>query len=343
MDLLRSIQGVNVDQNIDSATELSHNNYEIGTPKDGQKYNEQAAIIHNPFHYDKTPLGHGLRQLAEMPDMIMGSLDAAAIGDWESEMNASLQPEWTLGLEEHMIGPDVTDLGSRAQTFTDEAILGSGFAISSQDPSLMSSTIQQYEAAPFSLGMGLSSATDEVIGSTCSSEIPTVYTTNSPKPALPIPRPTRKRSKRQKLSSLVARKRQKITSREKFETDQTGSQEVISIAHTSTCRGTPPVSDPPENPNIGDSLPPSHNCPRCEHQSDCILNWKQLAATDKTLDGAGAGAGATENINIAPGEQRPLSWPRRKHIRRSLEISVAALTKGFAKKARIDDENNVCA
>lgn len=63
------------------------------------------------------------------------------------------------------------------------------------------------------------------------------------------------------------------------------------------------------------------------NQTDWVQDWENTTSASQNLNDRGI----TRDVNIPHFQKRPMSWPLRQYIRRSLDLSVNALTKEMAK------------
>ncbi|KAL9136480.1 MAG: hypothetical protein Q9175_002315 [Cornicularia normoerica] len=73
------------------------------------------------------------------------------------------------------------------------------------------------------------------------------------------------------------------------------------------------------------SKQPSDDYQKEQPRTDWMPAWEQVKNRRTNLDNAGI----VEDIRVSDSERRPMSWPHRNPWRKSLDISVAVLTKGF--------------
>ena len=71
----------------------------------------------------------------------------------------------------------------------------------------------------------------------------------------------------------------------------------------------------------------SDDYPTEQARADWMLAWEQRRNRRTNLDNAGI----VRDIKISDSERRPMSWPHRNPWRKSLDVSVAVLAKGFEK------------
>ena len=138
----------------------------------------------------------------------------------------------------------------------------------------------------------------------------------------------KKLGKRRRLPSFLSRKRQRIVSPQ-----PTDGREYKTISAV----GTPQLAtNSPLLPNttiacqgneLDDDLAP------CTVKTDWIAEWEGRR-------GAGSGFGnpsVVRDVNVAACDRRPMSWPLRHHFRKSIDVSVAVLTKTFEQKLILEN------
>ena len=244
----------------------------------------------------------------------------------QAEADISLDPSWSLALNEF---PKL----NQPQTVIDETIAGfsnggpwAGEAYSpvsgGQDLFL---TVQTEDIAPtFSSTEGLpqTSITRDSIDQRALVKAHHVATQQSTRVQSQI---NKRPSKRKRLSSMFSRKKQ--------HTDNELHKSDISFEH---------LNGRPNSSNTSDLLPsiPISTFPAV-HKKDLdqacasqIVNGyaefelrTRIQESGHTVHKTGIG----DDIKVPSSDRRPMSWPRRHAFRKSLDISVAVLTRGFDK------------
>ena len=144
----------------------------------------------------------------------------------------------------------------------------------------------------------------------------------------------KKLGKRRRLPSFLSRKRQRIASPQPADRHERKSVNAL---------GTPrfPSNSPslPETAiaHVPSSIPPGsqiddHLASRIV-KTDWIANWEGTGGAGSGLENAGI----VRDVNVADCDRRPMSWPLRHHFRKSIDISVAVLTKKFEQKLHIEN------
>lgn len=142
------------------------------------------------------------------------------------------------------------------------------------------------------------------------------------------PSTTKKSRKRRLLSSMRPRK--------KRQTDSTAPTESLppSVLHAPAAPPPTPVLTSREDSRRNDldhmnspnRLPSNKPLTRVI-QRDWVQDWENAGITHQNFNDRGI----TRDINVPRAQKRLMSWPLRQYIRRSLDLSVNALTKGMSK------------
>ena len=142
---------------------------------------------------------------------------------------------------------------------------------------------------------------------------------------------SRKPSKRKRISSFLSRKKQHVTPSKPSPIDQPATQTISLIMQAPSCTPSPPTIACVNERAL--ELPTPHKSRVIE--TDWIEDWERVNKARLGTDGVSA----LRDVNIASRDRRPMSWPRRNNLRKSLDISVAVLTKQFEKKLRTEEES----
>lgn len=132
-------------------------------------------------------------------------------------------------------------------------------------------------------------------------------------------------SKRKQLKSLLSRKRRRFTpsglgrseapSTPRTDTSLNNGQSMEPAAEIASLARKRAILGSTSNENLRRTL-----------RTDWVSAWEGRASSrESTFESRHA----VRDVNISDVNRRPLSWPRRHALRKSLDISVAVLTKGF--------------
>ena len=131
-------------------------------------------------------------------------------------------------------------------------------------------------------------------------------------------------SKRKRIRASLSRKKPCLTP--SYHTKNNDSS-VLKNNLSSTLTFRTEAAEAITTNNGTSSKQPADDCATKTSQFDSMPAWKQGSDGRNTFDNAGI----VRDIKILESERRPLSWPYRNPWRKSLDISVAVLTKGFEK------------
>lgn len=142
--------------------------------------------------------------------------------------------------------------------------------------------------------------------------------------SVPVPTPAKvpkKTSKRKAIMKAFSRKKARLTpSHLNYSED---SRAPIADLRSQLGKGTEPAVKTATNNNTILSKRPSDEYQKEQLRSE--LMWEQVNNKRTELDDAGI----VREFEVTNSERRPMSWPHRNPWRKSLDISVAVLTKGF--------------
>ena len=146
--------------------------------------------------------------------------------------------------------------------------------------------------------------------------------------SLPFPDPAevpKRTSKRKRIKTVLSRKKQCLTpSRlihsEHSSVSNTNLSSKLAIRTESAAKAI-------TNNGMASSKQPSGDYLTEQSRADWVPAWEQGRNRRTNHDNAGI----VRDLNISDSERRPMSWPHRNPWRKSLDISVAVLTKGFDK------------
>ncbi|KAL6719931.1 hypothetical protein ACLMJK_001852 [Lecanora helva] len=164
-------------------------------------------------------------------------------------------------------------------------------------------------------------------------------TNTSPTDGQPVLNPSqssKRPGKRKRLSfPLSCKKQQKAPKR--ADADDVDNDSIVTSATSRSPNPAPlsPKSGP--GPVGGLHVPcykPNDDLPSMRtFRTDWVKDWENGAT------GPGSEtADIVRDFNVVDCDRRPMSWPLRRHFRKSLDISVAVLTKPFEKKMQIENE-----
>ena len=262
----------------------------------------------------------------------------------QAEANAMLNPGWTLGLDNLAVTQD-----TEASVSTDHLHAGMLDSIHhsqhggwEQQPSevqqaghgYLQSTVPAYtdvrDSMLTSLHDVMASSQAQSSTSRRSKAANTTASSKSKKRlcSLPTSNPVevpRRASKRKHMKTVFSRKEPRLTpSRLNHSEDSSAlttdlssklALRTDSAAKTTNIKGT--IS----------SKQPSDEYPTEQPRANWVAAWEQGRNRRTNLDNAGI----VRDMEISDSERRPMSWPHRNPWRKSLDISVAVLTKGFEK------------
>ena len=155
---------------------------------------------------------------------------------------------------------------------------------------------------------------------------------------LPVPTSTevlKRASKRKRIKTVFSRKKPRLipshpSHSEDSSTSMTESSSRLAI-------GTDPVAETTRSNGTTSSKQPRNDYPT--EQPRAVPAWEQGRNRRTNLDNAGI----VRDIKILDSERRPMSWPHRNPWRKSLDISVAVLTRGFEKLMTERGESSLSA
>ena len=131
----------------------------------------------------------------------------------------------------------------------------------------------------------------------------------------------KKTSKRKAIMKAFSRKKARLTpSQLNYSEDSRAS---LADLRSPLGIGTEPAVKTATNNNTMLSKRPSDEYQKEQTRSE--LAWEQVNNKRTEVDNAGI----VREFNVTNSERRPMSWPHRNPWRKSLDISVAVLTKGF--------------
>lgn len=134
-------------------------------------------------------------------------------------------------------------------------------------------------------------------------------------------------SKRKRIKSFLSRKKQRLIPSQLPRSERSGSPDTICAA-----RSIPNIEKPPKATHTTITgtrlarLPGTDHSPRIVH-TDWVADWERAGSRDPDLKSGTI----LKDVNISESDRRPMSWPRRTALRKSLEISVAVLRRNFEK------------
>ena len=287
--------------------------------------------------------GHELQDdIGNSQDMIFEDRVAFEVKGLQAEANAMLNLEWTLRLDDFAI-PQSTE-ASVGTNPSHAKILDPRLHGQHVDLGRQPSEVQQAGCAylqgtgPENTDMSGSFLTSpKDLTSPSRAQWNTIQRTEtanqdnatliSPKPLCSMPIPTtgsipKTASKRKRIKTALSRKKPCLTPAHRTHNEDSCSLES-GWSSKLTLR-TEAVNTITTNHKM------SSNRPRYEYPTGHPrVGW--MPASEQGSEGEFYSAGTVSDIKISNSERRPMSWPRRNPWRKSLDISVAVLTKGFEK------------
>lgn len=300
---------------------------------------DTAGLWHNvDIEGSNLLLGHESQDLiSNSQDMIFEDQVLFGVKGLQAEANAILNPEWTLRLEDFAV------------TQSTEPSIGTDHSLAGMlDPMLhgprvdlirQPSAVQQAGSGPEydDIGGSMLTSLQNVTAppQTQSNTIQQLETADDSvlldftKPLCSMPTPTpvevpKRASKRKRIKSALSRKKPCLTtSYHTYNEDFTVLRHNLSSKLTLRTEAAEKITT--NNPM---SLKrPGHDF-QTEHSR---IDW--MLAREQSSDGPSSvdNAGIVRDIRVLDSERRPMSWPHRNPWRKSLDISVAVLMKGFEK------------
>ena len=156
--------------------------------------------------------------------------------------------------------------------------------------------------------------------------------------SVPVPTPAKvpkKPSKRKAIMQAFSRKKARLTpSHLDYSEDSRAS---IADLRSQLGIGTKPAVKTATNNDTMLSKRPSDEYQKEQTRSELV--WEQVNNKRTELDNAGI----VREFKVTNSERRPMSWPHRNPWRKSLDISVAVLTKGFERLMTERGESSLSA
>lgn len=270
-------------------------------------------------------------------DMIFEDHVRFGVKGLQAEANAILNPEWSVRLEDFAVTQS-----TEPSVGTDHSLAGVLDPMlhgPSVDLTRQSSAVQQACSSPEYCDIGGSmltsfpnvmtppqaqSSTIQQLG-TAENNVLVDFT----KPLYSMPTSTpvevsKRASKRKRIKSALSRKKPCLTT-----SYHTYNEDFSVLRHNLSSKLTlrTEAAEKMTTNNPMSSKRPGHDF-QAEHSR---IDW--MPAREQASDGPNNfdNAGIVKDIRILDSERRPLSWPHRNPWRKSLDISVAVLTKGFEK------------
>ena len=279
--------------------------------KDDRAIESVLPTAHQHFACDTQ-----VRSLNGEPTVTVESLIASQVVDWEAQTHASLDPNWTLQLDGFSFAEP------QSQAFADVMMLDcppSPPSIDHHDPFFHHTAIDNNTRlkAPSS---SVSSLVDEDLRSIDLARSPEL--TERRPSASPNLQLTKKPSKRKRISSLLSRKKQTI------EKSETNRSEVIDLPKHPQAPSASSLKLVVGADGSSRVSPLAHGHASRIIKTDWIADWERESSA-RRLDHP---VGICRDVNVADCDRRPLSWPRRRLFRKSLDISNARLIRNSEKK-----------
>ena len=275
--------------------------------------------------------------ISNSQDMIFEDNVAFEVEGYQAEANALLNPEWTVRLgdfaalqstqasvgmdhfhtetQEPMLHDQYTELGHQSS-----GVQHAGYAyIPGTDPqdSHMGgsmSTSLRHITLPSQAQSNAIQGSETANDNSMSDFTESVYFTAMP----------RRASKRTRIKASLSRKKPCLTpSHPTQNKDSNALKNNLPFKFTTHTEATKTIN----NDNIISSEQLAYGYATVNPRLDSMRAHEQRSDGRKNFDNAGI----VRDIKILDSERRPKSWPHRNPWRKSLDISVAVLTKGFEK------------
>lgn len=156
--------------------------------------------------------------------------------------------------------------------------------------------------------------------------------------SVPVPTPAKvpkKTSKRKAIMKAFSRKKARLTTSHLSYSEDSRASTAEVRSHLSI--GTASAVRTATNNDTILSKRPSDEYQKEQTRSELV--WEQVNNQRTELDNAGI----VRELNVTNSERRPMSWPHRNPWRKSLDISVAVLTKGFERLMTERGESSLSA
>ena len=306
-------------------------------------FNDDTAGLWQNMDVEDTNFlaGHELQDdIGNSQDVIFEDRVAFEVKGLQAEANAMLNPEWTLRLDDFAIPQDTeasvgtnpshakildprlhgqhVDLGRQASEVQQAGyayLQGTGPEYTDMSGSFLTSPKDL--TSPFRAQWNTIQRTETANNNNA--------TLKSPKPLCPMPVPTtgkfpKTASKRKRIKTALSRKKPCLTP--SHHTHNEDSSSLESGWSSKLTLRTEAVNTTTTNRKM------SSNQPSYEYTTGHPrVDW--MPASEQGSEGIFYDAGTVSDIKISNSERRPMSWPHRNPWRKSLDISVAVLTKGF--------------
>ena len=331
MDVLNSFLGLSYDQKffgsyIETIDAGAMGDSEDALLKNGQSTNPEFETSHQHLAYEIPP-----QNLDTNPMTTVDGLIASRLDDWHAQTHASLDLNWTLELDGFALTPNNSFAESQPQPSRDVIMvdepppvpsLVEGHSSILHQIDSMGTRPRNYLTTPRLSVMSVSTLADEAVRSADLAKPPDV---SEERPsASPNSQITKKPSKRKRISSFLSRKKQSL---EQSETSPGDDVNILKIHQASAQTAShPQLTANVDGGSRARVLAQGHTSRIIN--TDWIAEWEQKFNT-RRLDHPGI----CRDINIADCDRRPLSWPRRHLFRKSLDISIAKLTRAPEKKS----------
>lgn len=146
--------------------------------------------------------------------------------------------------------------------------------------------------------------------------------------SLPVSNPAeipKRASKRELIKTVLSRKKPRLTPPGLSHSEDL-SESTTGLS-SKLAKRTESTAEIKSSNGTMSSKQQSDDYPTEQARADWMPAWEQRRNRRTNLDNAGI----VRDIKISDSERRPMSWPHRNPWRKSLDVSVAVLTKGFEK------------
>lgn len=283
--------------------------------------------------------GQGLQEdIGNDQNMIIEDHLAFGVEGLQAEANTMLDPNWTLGLD-GFVATQNTEADVGADHFHAgvlESVPHGQNTVWGQQPSevqqagygYLQGTIPAYTG----LGGGVLTSLHDIMASP-QAQLKTAKNSASSDStkqicSLPVPTPakaSKRGNKRKLIKTVFSRKKPRLTP-PGLSHNEDSSASMTSLSSKLAIRTDSATKTTTSNGTMS-SEQSSDDYPIEQARATLMPAWEQGRNRRTYLDNAGI----VKDMKISDSERRPMSWPHRNPWRKSLDISVAVLTKGFEK------------
>ena len=298
-------------------------------------------------HQSQEDIGNG-------QDMIIKDDVSFEVKGLQAEANAMLNPGWILGLDDFAVTQNTeTSVGTdHFHAGILEPMTHGQDVDWDQQPSEIQQTGHAYlsDIVPAYTDIGgsmLTSLHDVIALSQAQSDttqgLKTANNTalsDSAKQLCSLPVPTstevlKKASKRKRIKTVFSRKKPRLIPSHLSHSEDSSASMTDSSSRLAI--RTDSVAETTMSNGTTSSKQPRNDYPT--EQPRAVAAWEQGRNRRTNLDNAGI----VRDIKVLDSERRPMSWPHRNPWRKSLDISVAVLTRGFEKLMTERGESSLSA